>query len=134
MQKILSSILFFSILLNGFNLDIQVTQIDSKKNGDIILNIFNKYTDEFPNDPTYTKVFPANKKTISYTLRNLSKGEYAVYVIHDENKNSILDESFFGLFSDEGYGYSNNYRSFPSFRKSQINLNSDTNVKIKLIY
>jgi uncharacterized protein (DUF2141 family) len=43
--------------------------------------------------------------TVTYTFTDLAAGDYAVFVVHDENNNNILDT---GLFRRpvEGHGYS----------------------------
>jgi uncharacterized protein (DUF2141 family) len=134
MKKYFILISLFLIYLNGFNFHIDINGIDTSKNGKIILNIFNKKNNSFPEKPDHKRVLSAKNRQISITLRDISKGEYAVFILHDENQNGVLDRTFFDLYPIEGYGYSNNYKFFPSFKKSQVNINSDTSIKIKVVY
>ncbi|WP_081869913.1 DUF2141 domain-containing protein [Endozoicomonas numazuensis] len=66
---------------------------------------------------------------------NLPKGDYAVFVFHDENKNMDLDSK--GMIPTEGYAYSQNSgrNDLPSFADAKFRLNDDSKVeKIKMIY
>lgn len=69
---------------------------------------------------------------ISFT--ELSAGQYAVRLYHDENNNLKLDSNFLGIPS-ERYGYSNNVRGWmgePSFERQLFRVASDTSITIKL--
>ncbi len=60
------------------------------------------------------------------TFADLPYGTYAVYVLHDENANGILDKNFFKV-PTEGYGASNNaagIMEMPEFDDAEITLNS----------
>ncbi len=75
-----------------------------------------------------------NKLTV--TFYNLSKGSYAVSVLHDENKNGKVDKGM--IFPKEGIGFSNyqsiNVTNRPSFKKASFELKQDEIIKIKVIY
>ncbi|MDH5748213.1 MAG: DUF2141 domain-containing protein [Rhodospirillales bacterium] len=68
-------------------------------------------------------------------FKNLSAGNYAVAVFHDENENNIFDRGFLGI-PLEGYGFSNNARvilSPPEFAAAAVSLTegrSDISVTI----
>jgi uncharacterized protein (DUF2141 family) len=74
-----------------------------------------------------------NKK-IMCKFENIPYGNYAVSIYNDENKNNKLDLSFFGI-PKEDWGVSNNVRhkmSSPYFEESQILINKDVEISIKL--
>jgi uncharacterized protein (DUF2141 family) len=67
-------------------------------------------------------------------FENIPYGNYAVSIYNDENKNNKLDLSFFGI-PKEDWGISNNVRhkmSSPDFEESQILINKDVEISIKL--
>ncbi len=76
-------------------------------NGDLILGVF-KAADGFPADRAKSvawQVQPANGTGV-FTL-DLPPGDYAVSVLHDENRNGHIDTGFLGI-PTEGYGVTNN--------------------------
>ena len=61
---------------------------------------------------------------------DLSFGDYALVVFHDENKNGVVDHNFF-RFPDEPLGYPNNFRfglssGFPTFKKLLIQFRKES--------
>ncbi len=86
------------------------------KEGKIYVFIYN-YENQYPENPYLN--FEINKQVVSdygtlkFTIpENLSKGNYAVSVLDDENANEDLD--FFLGLPLEGYGFSNNVSPFLS--------------------
>ncbi len=72
----------------------------------------------------------------SVTFENLSFGEYAVSVLHDENNNYKMDANFIGI-PKEGFGISNNYKgekNRPAFNKAKISLRGNMTVDINMVY
>lgn len=72
--------------------------------------------------------------TISFS--GLTKGRYAINVLHDENENGKIDKGL--VLPTEGIGFSN-YTSIglsnrPNFSKASFELDSDTTVSVKMIY
>ena len=77
----------------------------------------------------------AREGFVSFTLRGLVEGSYAVSVMHDENRNAQFDQQ--GSTPLEGYGYSNGFgsTSMPSFDRAAVPVKpSGTETVIKLIY
>lgn len=73
-----------------------------------------------------------NKAEVNFT--ELSAGQYAVRLYHDENNNQKLDSNLLGI-PRERYGYSNNVRGWmgePSFERQLFPVASDTTITIKI--
>ena len=132
MAKTIWIFLLTQAFVISYTLNISVTNIDKNKKGKIVATIFKE---------NERKLFPFEKHILLNLIlkkqrrdifRGLNKGEYAVVIYHDENINNLIDKNSFGL--KEGVGYSNNYSYFPSFTKSQISINKDTLINIKIKY
>jgi uncharacterized protein (DUF2141 family) len=62
---------------------------------------------DFPRTSLCRRIVPSLQSlTVTYTFPNLPAGDYAVFVVHDENNNNIMDTGLFGR-PIEGRGYSN---------------------------
>jgi len=122
-----------SVSLLALNLNLHIYGIDKSQKGQLIVKLF-KQGMSFPDEIKPFKVdkLPVNRDEVILNYR-LKKGEYAISSIHDSNRNGKEDSGFL-IFGGEGYGYSNNYKFFPSFKKSQINVNTDTTIKIRMNY
>jgi uncharacterized protein (DUF2141 family) len=72
----------------------------------------------------------------SYTFGNIPKGQYAVNILHDENKNGKIDKGF--ILPVEGFGYSNfshlGFLNRPNFKKSSFELKTDTTITVDINY
>ena len=75
-------------------------------------------------------------KTARVVFNNLPKGNYAVNILHDENKDGKIDKGF--VLPKEGIGFSNfesiGFRHKPNFKKAQFLLDANKFVKVKVIY
>jgi len=122
--------LTFILLFSGVKthtLSIHISGI-SKIKGSLFIAIF-RATDDFP---VFGKQFKGivkevDGKTQNYTFDDLPKGEYALAIYQDENRNKILDKNLLGI-PTEIYGFSNNARrnfSAPSFQEAKFKLNKD---------
>ena len=83
------------------------------------------------------KIIPIKNKKMTFILRNIKYGVYALSVLHDDNRNNKMDFHILGL-PKEGYGVSNNIRSPigpPKFDECTFKLNSDEiHLKIDIHY
>lgn len=75
---------------------------------------------------------------VTCTFKDLAPGSYAVAVIHDEDRNGILETNFLGM-PQEGYGASNNKlpgMSAPTFEDSRLTITpgEKKTIKIELRY
>ena len=70
---------------------------------------------------------------MSYTFKNLSEGDYAIKLYHDENDNGLLDTNLVGLPS-EGYGFSNNAGRYgpASYEVAKFAVSQDVSININL--
>jgi uncharacterized protein (DUF2141 family) len=103
--------------------------------GQAYLGIY-RAQDDFPviNKQYVGKVvaISGNKASLMFTL--LPKGNYAVAVFHDRNKNGKLDTNLFGVPTEE-YGFSNNARntfSAPSFKDASFTVDGNKTISITI--
>lgn len=96
------------------NLVLKLEGVSNDK-GLIRITVFNK-EEGFPEDSekaVKTISVPAQQGVVKVVLDKLPAGNYAIAVLHDENKNGKLDTNLVG-YPKEGYGFSNN--NLPTFR------------------
>ncbi|MEM6376756.1 MAG: DUF2141 domain-containing protein [Bacteroidota bacterium] len=94
--------------INKGDLTVSIKNFKNTK-GQIGILIFNQETG-FPSQQDKAMkdiLLPITGKTMEHTFKDLPYGKYAVTVMHDENKNRVLDKNLFGI-PKEGYGTSNN--------------------------
>ena len=92
--------------------------------GNIRLALFNNAKD-FPKVFNHKDIIAARIGSVSFTIKDLSPGAYAVSAIHDLNGNESLDKNFVGM-PVEPYGFSLNARGIfgpPDFVDAAIQLN-----------
>lgn len=72
----------------------------------------------------------------SVKFDHLPKGQYAVFILHDENKNGKIDKRF--ILPIEGVGFSNfqniNLSNRPNFAKASFMVSENLTKNIKVIY
>jgi len=129
---ILTCFILFPLAKSKFTVDVK--SIPNEK-GNIFIGLF-RPKDEFPifGKQYIGKIISVSGKKMSYSFNDLSEGQYAVAVFHDENKNGKLDKNYLGI-PTEAYGFSNNARrtfSAPSFEEAEVNLKSDLTISITL--
>ncbi len=145
MKKIFLSIIAYIFLSfnlpnneESYSLTIKVEDLRNSK-GVVQFAIYNK-EGSIP-DEKFKKFYKKDIATIynntsTITFNNLPKGNYAVNILHDENKNGKIDKKF--ILPKEGIGFSN-YKSIgftnkPNFSKASFELDSNTKMDIKVIY
>lgn len=72
-------------------------------------------------------------KKATVTFVNIPKGNYAISIFHDENKNGKLEKNFMGI-PTEDYACSNNAKGFmgpPKYEDAQFDLNKDSQIEVK---
>jgi len=139
MKKILFLLISLSLFAkDGFNLSVNVDGLRNN-NGEVIFSLYNK--DGSLPDENLKNYFKQKKGAItnngsSVTFYNLAKGDYAVFMIDDENGNGKIDKGF--LLPLEGVGLSNfdtiNLLHKPNFKKASFVLDKDKYITIKPIY
>lgn len=146
MEKIvLLSFLFVGTLItntktDSYSLTIKTIGLENSE-GTVIFALYN--TDGSIPDQKLKKYYRKQKTRIigeksEITFSDLSRGTYAVTVLHDENNNGKMDKKLLLPLPDEGVGFSN-HQNFgvsnrPNFKNSSFNLNKDTVIEIKIIY
>lgn len=107
--------------------------------GQIGILVFDK-KDGFPSErqkAVRDVLLPIKNGVVQHTFSGLPFGEYAVAVMHDENKNNELDTNFFGV-PKEGNGVSNNVINPlgpPKFQKAVFSLNEKSHaIEINMRY
>lgn len=125
----------------GYSLTIKVDGFRNSE-GEVLFALYNK--DGSIPDEKYNNYF---KKGISqidknyaaiFTFKNLPKGNYAVNILHDENKNGKIDKKFMLPLPSEGIGFSN-YKSLglsnrPKFSKASFEVKTNMTIEINVIY
>lgn len=92
--------------------------------------------DDFPviNKQYIGKVVAISGNKSALIFSQLPKGNYAVAVFHDRNKNGKLDTNLFGVPTEE-YGFSNNARntfSAPSFKDASFTVDGNKTISITI--
>lgn len=124
------------VFSQNYDLTIKIDGLENLK-GNILFGLYNNGSN-FPDRKKALKgkVLPIKEKEEKYTFKNLTAGNYAVAIIHDENKDGELNTNFLGI-PKEGFGFSNNeIGTFgpPSFKKAAIKLQKNTVISIKIRY
>ena len=133
-------LLFFNYFYSqeSYSLTVKVNDLRNSK-GVMLFILYNK-EGSLPDEKLkkyYKKEITAiSKNSSSATFNNLPKGNYAVFILHDENKNSKIDKKF--ILPTEGVGFSNfkniNLTNRPNFSKASFQTNEDLTKTIKIIY
>lgn len=143
-MKKLISVLFLLLFFNysysqeSYSLTLKVTDLRNST-GVVVFALYNK-DGSIPDEKlkkSYKKEFVAiTRNSATVTFNNLPKGNYAVFVLHDENKNNKIDKKF--ILPTEGVGFSNfqtiNLSNRPSFSKASFLINENLIKSIKIIY
>ena len=137
-QFLIIAVIFACNVVFSQNHEARVKITDIKNNsGNILYAVYNNaktFNDE--ENFVLSGSFSAQKGTITFTLKNLPAGEYAISVLHDENNNKKLDTNILGI-PKEGFGFSKNPRvtfSEPGFDETKFMLNKNKDITINMKY
>ncbi|MDO9276839.1 MAG: DUF2141 domain-containing protein [Lutibacter sp.] len=130
-----------SITEETYSLTVKAAGFRNSK-GEVLFALYNK--DGSIPDEKYEHYFKKGisqidkNGTATYTFKNLPKGNYAVNILHDENKNGKIDKKFMLPMPSEGIGFSN-YESIgmsnrPKFSKASFEVSGNLSKVIKVIY
>ena len=121
-----------------YTLTIEVKGLRNSK-GVIQFALYNK--DGSIPDHDYEKYYlmrngEITNQSASITFKNIPAGQYAVNILHDENKNGKIDKGF--VLPIEGIGFSN-YTSIslmnrPNFSQASFELRENKSIRISIIY
>jgi uncharacterized protein (DUF2141 family) len=122
----------------GYSLTITVNSLRNK-NGIVQFALYNKngsIPDE--NYSNYCKMLKGEivNNSSKIMFKNIPKGQYAVNVLHDENRNGKIEKGF--IFPIEGVGFSNfktiGFTNRPNFIKASFDLSEDKTINVKMVY
>lgn len=131
-MKALFLIIPFAILSSAMTyaqscqLKVKITGIE-KKEGDLIVAIFNSEEDFLKKDFKSLNEAVNNRDKVEVCFNSIPSGKYSVSVIHDIDRNGKLNSSVFGP-PTEPYGFSNNIKGVfgpPSFEDTSFELKKD---------
>ena len=120
-----------------YTISIKITDISNSK-GIMQLQLYRSQK-TFAAETPY-KTYRISKKNVSdktllYTIKGLSPGNYGVALLDDENDNKKMDYGW--IYPNEGFGFSNYYHtgwSKPSFNEFKFYLNKDQAINLKVRY
>ena len=122
------------------NSQIRVTIANLRnQKGSVCLTLFNG-SQGFPNQSNQavaSRCISAEEATAGTTFDDLAPGDYAIAIIHDENKDGKLNTGLFGI-PTEGFGFSRNPKvrmGAPSFEDTAFPFSgTSTPIQIDLKY
>ena len=142
MKKSAFLLFFLSVVISAnegnYTLTVKVDNLRNTK-GVVQFSLYNK--DGSLPDEHFTHYLEQQKsaiknKSANVVFNNLSKGHYAVNILHDENSDGKIDKGF--VLPKEGIGFSNfksiGLRNKPSFKKAKFLLESNQQITVKIIY
>ena len=139
MKHTLNTIVLILLLTPFFlyagTLEVIVKGIENKQ-GSIHIGLYHKKKGFLNPSKQYKGIKRLLKNaSTSYRFKDLSSGVYAVAIFHDSNNNNILDKNFLGI-PKEGYGVSNNPKTFgkPTFEACKFKLETNKKIIIELNY
>jgi uncharacterized protein (DUF2141 family) len=121
---------FFSVNSFAVNIIIDVRGLQYTK-GNAIVSLYNS-ADSFAKEKKFfkQKTLDIRKETkkelLVVTFKDIPAGTYAIQIIHDKNKNGIIDTNLFGV-PVEATGYSNNVKEkygIPDFKDAAFTVGS----------
>lgn len=123
---------------NSFAVNVTVNGLRNNS-GQVAVKIFNSsvgFPEKTASVVKSVLITPKNNKAV-FTISDLPAGTYAIALMHDENKNTIMDKTMFGV-PKEGFGFSQNPKisfSAPSFSDCAFKIDgSNKDLSIKIIY
>jgi uncharacterized protein (DUF2141 family) len=120
------------------DIQVQIHNVDTTKRGEILVMLFEK--NGFPKNHLAAlriNTLSPDSSILSTTF-TLVPEEYAIKVLHDEDKSGTVTKNWTGIFPAEGLGFSNGAKlrfGPPSFDDAKLTLTGETQpLVIELIY
>lgn len=119
-------------LTNAHKVVIRINKVDNER-GQIGVVVFGKDNYMKTDHPTWATLTDPIKGTTTVTA-DLPNGQYAILVMHDENKNQRPDMDGNGI-PTEPTGMSNNpeLHAFPTFDQLAVNIQGNTTIDIDMV-
>lgn len=116
-------------------LSLSIQNIEEVK-GTIEVGVFDK-ADGFLEKGKAIKNYsiPVKEKTVTYTIKDLPEGEYAISLYQDVNSDGKCNRNFIGI-PKEPYAFSTNFKpkfSAPKFKDCSFSLTKNKTLNIDLI-
>ena len=118
---LLGILLHFGAFSQG-DISVEINNIPNNE-GQIIVSL-HSVKENFPKKYSYRKLVKISNRKAITTFHNIPHGDYAISIIHDENKNGKLDFYIFGMPSEKTAA-SNNAKAFlgpPSWEDAKFTL------------
>lgn len=115
-----------------YDITVTITGLNSN-NGKVLLALY-KGENNFLKKRYKGGISKVTDKKITYVIKNVPKGEYAISFFHDENDNNKMDTNFFGI-PKEDYGCSNNATGFmgpPKYNDAKFQLSENKIININI--
>lgn len=122
MTKYFLAFLFALIAPAAFAADVTVT-VPNVESTEGVVRVFICSEKEFlGNTCKYKKASRAMEGKMTFTIKNVPNGTYAIEIYQDSNENGQIDFGFLGLIPEEGYGFSKLGRIYsePKFAEAAI--------------
>jgi uncharacterized protein (DUF2141 family) len=141
---LIKAVMAAAIMLSSIRIEAQTGSIElnisniRNSEGLILVSVFNQ-AEGFPSDTTKVLrsfVLEARHPSVVLYIDDLPYGDYAVALVHDENKNYQLDTNLVGA-PVEGYGASGANKRFsaPVFRNSKFPVREEkVEIEIRMNY
>ncbi len=121
-----------AVSAQDLKLEIEITGFNSD-NGSAMVGLYNTKDTFLKKSFKSVKTVVKDKKTYA-VFSNLTAGEYAVSMYHDENSNGKMDSNFMGI-PKESYGTSNGAKGFmgpPKHDDAKFTLSTNKKIAIKI--
>lgn len=121
-----------AVSAQDLKLEIEITGF-TNDSGSAMVGLYNTKDSFLKKTFKSIKTVVKNKKTYAI-FTNLTKGEYAVSMYHDENSNGKMDANFMGI-PKESYAASNGAKGFmgpPKHDDAKFTLTSNKKLSIKI--
>jgi len=124
----------------GATVTVKMSKFHNDK-GQVLLGLFSSknpkvFPSKFERAARHGKTTIKGRKAV-YAFKDVTPGEWAIAVVHDENKNGKMDTNWLGI-PKEGYGASRNPRpriGAPDFKDAKFTVKkTDRAFKILMLY
>ncbi|MCZ4408401.1 DUF2141 domain-containing protein [Cryomorphaceae bacterium 1068] len=115
------------------SLKVRIKNVENE-DSNIMIAVFRSYDTFLTEDMHRQEVIAVKNFTETEVEFKLAKGEYAIAVFQDKNKNGDLDRNFFA-YPSEPFGFSNNFRPLikpPHWTDVAFQVDSESAIEIEL--
>src|SRR5260221_12670911 len=127
---------FLPATIQGQNLTLSVVSRNIRNDKGTIAAALYQAEEEVMKNSWQSRSVPSRKGEVELVFENIPAGDYAVSVMHDANKNGVLDTNSIGV-PKEGFGFSNDAAGTfgpPGFEKAKFTIPEEKGLIITLKY